>query len=625
MAPAELPIGSRLPRPGRPERHTAPDGYRYWAFISYSHRDQRRAGWLLRQLEGYRVPGALVGRKTNAGLVPARIRPVFRDRDELRGAPDLEPAIQAALRASYWLVVICSPEAAGSPYVDQEIRYFQSLGRADRILALVVSGEPGDPRERPTACFPAALLSEDAAEGGRLRQPLAADVRKGKDGKLRALLRIVAALVDVGFAELYRRDRRRWRRHAGLASLASALVLSAGYLAAADYGVGLPGSGHVRVTLDRQGFSVFRPVPSDADLQRAAAGLRTGYIADLRLRGTASGQLAAREGDTAWVDAWSTGQAAAALLGSPEATPADRNAAAALIDAAFRPGAALVRDAELWGWPVVENGRYSQAEPAVWTGIALARALAREPGSARYRTLTDSTQAVLARHHPLGDGGWNVFASQVEPAVHNTYATALALLYLLEARRAAVPWRGDAAARDTLINRTARWLVAHYDTVPEPGWRESGDARYDVYAPLTVLVYFTLLWTADEMDLSLPPRMLRDIAAHASERAELGLGAVEDDETGEFQTRILDLTGQPQDANTVTTFLWYPSGIVCSLRWVEWARAHDVPGEEVARVRRALGRLLVKDGGDALRQAREYDWAYPSAETLYTLSMVPPP
>jgi hypothetical protein len=55
--------------------------FKYEAFISYSHADARSAAWLHRALERYHVPRALVGRVTERGLVPARLYPVFRDRD----------------------------------------------------------------------------------------------------------------------------------------------------------------------------------------------------------------------------------------------------------------------------------------------------------------------------------------------------------------------------------------------------------------------------------------------------------------------------------------------------------------------------------------------------------------
>ena len=63
--------------------------FRYRAFISYSHQDKAWADWLHRSLESYRIPQRLVGQVTPAGVVPKRLLPVFRDRDELASATDL--------------------------------------------------------------------------------------------------------------------------------------------------------------------------------------------------------------------------------------------------------------------------------------------------------------------------------------------------------------------------------------------------------------------------------------------------------------------------------------------------------------------------------------------------------
>ena len=54
-------------------------------------------------------------------MVGPRIAPVFRDRDELPTTNDLGEAVRAALRDSATLVVICSPAAARSPWVREEI------------------------------------------------------------------------------------------------------------------------------------------------------------------------------------------------------------------------------------------------------------------------------------------------------------------------------------------------------------------------------------------------------------------------------------------------------------------------------------------------------------------------
>src|SRR5437763_7116107 len=84
----------------------------YYAFLSYSHRDGKLADWLHRELEGFRVPPALAGKLTANGVIPRKLAPIFRDEHELAAADDLGEEIEAALAASRFLVVLCSPDAA---------------------------------------------------------------------------------------------------------------------------------------------------------------------------------------------------------------------------------------------------------------------------------------------------------------------------------------------------------------------------------------------------------------------------------------------------------------------------------------------------------------------------------
>jgi hypothetical protein len=135
---------------------------RYWAFISYSHRDSGWAEWLHQGLEKYPVPKPLIGTVTERGEVPKRLSPVFRDRDELPSATDLGALLVSALSGSASQIVICSPQAAKSKWVNEEILAFKRLGRENRIFCLVVGGEPNatDMAGREDEeCFPPALIS----------------------------------------------------------------------------------------------------------------------------------------------------------------------------------------------------------------------------------------------------------------------------------------------------------------------------------------------------------------------------------------------------------------------------------------------------------------------------------
>ncbi len=89
-----------------------------------------------------RVPKALIGRETRLGPVPRRLFPIFRDREELPTASDLGSVIEDALGASEFLIVVCSPEAAQSKWVNEEILQFKRLQGEDRLLAIIVDGEP---------------------------------------------------------------------------------------------------------------------------------------------------------------------------------------------------------------------------------------------------------------------------------------------------------------------------------------------------------------------------------------------------------------------------------------------------------------------------------------------------
>ena len=95
--------------------------YKYVAFISYSHADERCSRWIHRALETYRIPKRLIGRPTEHGPIPRRLTPVFRDREELTGAADLGSTVTAALEASRHLIVICSPASARSRWVDADV------------------------------------------------------------------------------------------------------------------------------------------------------------------------------------------------------------------------------------------------------------------------------------------------------------------------------------------------------------------------------------------------------------------------------------------------------------------------------------------------------------------------
>jgi tetratricopeptide (TPR) repeat protein len=191
---------------------------KYWAFLSYSHRDARWGAWLHKQLESYRPPKQLIGTVMASGPVPKRLAPIFRDREELASATDLGTVINEALTRSACQIVICSPNSARSKWVNEEILAFKRLGREDRIFCLIVDGEPNasdDPAHAQEECFPQALrykLGPDGNLSTVRTEPIAADARPGKDGRPNAKLKLIAGILGVGFDGLRQREQRRRQR-----------------------------------------------------------------------------------------------------------------------------------------------------------------------------------------------------------------------------------------------------------------------------------------------------------------------------------------------------------------------------------------------------------------------------
>ncbi len=190
-------------------------------FLSYSHADTQWARWLMRRLEAYRVPRRLRGRAAPIGVVGARIAPVFRDRDELPTTSDLGETIRAALRESETLVVVCSPTAAKSRWVKEEILAFKRLHGERPVFGFIVGGEP-KAEGAEADCFSPALRAEVGADGELSTRPaeiVAADARAVGDRRELALVRLIAGLLGVGFDELRQREQaRRLRRMTWIAA-----------------------------------------------------------------------------------------------------------------------------------------------------------------------------------------------------------------------------------------------------------------------------------------------------------------------------------------------------------------------------------------------------------------------
>jgi WD40 repeat protein len=196
--------------------------YAYQAFISYRHvmPDMTIANELHRQLESYAIPSSL---KKKLGM--KKIGKVFRDHEELPTSVDLGKDIERALEESAWLIVVCTPKLLESKWCMKEIDAFIAMGRRNRILTLLVEGEPED-------AFP-PQLRYSLVDGIMTEiEPLAADVRgatlKEMISKMKVeKLRILAPILNVAFDDLKQRAREQRLRNIAKITLVTSLLLIA--------------------------------------------------------------------------------------------------------------------------------------------------------------------------------------------------------------------------------------------------------------------------------------------------------------------------------------------------------------------------------------------------------------
>jgi hypothetical protein len=187
---------------------------RYSVFLSYNRGDGKAAQRIQRWLEAYRLPRRLQGGGPAFAEDGRRLRPVFRDIDEMRAAPDIDEAVDQAIGACAYLVVLCSPAAAKSDWVAREIAMFRARDGDDRILPLLLTGTPA------TAFSPELLHRGD----GRPLMPLAADIPG--EGERLALLKLVAVMADVSLGVLVQRDAQRRMQRLALSAAAAVAVMA---------------------------------------------------------------------------------------------------------------------------------------------------------------------------------------------------------------------------------------------------------------------------------------------------------------------------------------------------------------------------------------------------------------
>jgi hypothetical protein len=312
-------------------------------------------------------------------------------------------------------------------------------------------------------------------------------------------------------------------------------------------------------------------------------------------------------------------------LSLPDANAKAVRKIASLLSNPFTPGMPVERDGVKYGWLAHPGERTSIALPSLWTAMSLAVALRKDAfpdAGAKAQALEHLSYVAetLVPYQPAESGGWNLFPNQKQPTQHNSYTATLALMALLEVKRADLPWHGSAGERDRLIRQTFDWLVSRFNQREDPpGWQAGDDSLSTVSDGLTLQIYGRLLDAQAEAGLRVPPAIAMEIPRHLAGIAQRAIDFPVS--SGEFVASITDDTGHEDRARESINFLWYPWALDCAARWLRSEDARIVPAEDRIAVERALGHLVM-DLGDQSVTAASQGWTFVAAEILYGLSAV---
>lgn len=180
----------------------------YDIFISYAHEDEVFARPFFRALKGY-YSARNGSRKKLA---------IFWD-DTEAAVNDLDKGIAEAIKASRKMIVVCSPAARKSEWVNKEVKLFSECHGAENIIPILISGDP-------SSAFPhsfSVLFSQE---------PWAPDFRNGSPSEPRknksAWYHLLAIIYGVSRAEI---ERRAFYKRVFTLILGGFLLIGAGIIA----------------------------------------------------------------------------------------------------------------------------------------------------------------------------------------------------------------------------------------------------------------------------------------------------------------------------------------------------------------------------------------------------------
>lgn len=172
--------------------------HHFFAFISYSRKDKKVANWLHIQLERYEYPKDII----NLELRPSDekyIRPIFLDTKDMQVEErPFTDRIQYALENSRFLLLICSNNAAKSPFVDKEVKYFLSTHNNNYSLIIPLFIDDVSDGSIPKVIKGTSIMERHFPIYNTL-------LSEESEANKYCLYQIIAYMLGVNFSDIYNR------------------------------------------------------------------------------------------------------------------------------------------------------------------------------------------------------------------------------------------------------------------------------------------------------------------------------------------------------------------------------------------------------------------------------------
>lgn len=177
-----------------------------WAAVSFAFEDAVWCDWIYREFDGTRVPKPLTGRPSRHGTpYPERISvsPDPADPQQLENYVE-------TLKGAQHLIIVVSPTSAHCNAMQEHLRVFRASGGEERVIALVVKGEPASPSAEAGSAADAHWLPKwlqwrfqnNQFDPGPPCEPYVVDARLGVSSLAEVRARLCAALLEVPVTQL---------------------------------------------------------------------------------------------------------------------------------------------------------------------------------------------------------------------------------------------------------------------------------------------------------------------------------------------------------------------------------------------------------------------------------------